>query len=674
MINSRVIFVAVVLFFVFLILVLKLFTIQVVKHEYYSRLAENQQYTPKTVKAERGLIKDANGEVLCYTFNNVTFYLYKKNLDDKKINLIASIFAKELNKSKKYYIDLINNGKSNICLEKKVPLEKAIRIKEEINQTKQAVTDLTYEDDFSRIYPYGNLASHILGFVNKEGRAEEGIEKFYDKYLTGQDGYYIFERDVLGRNLSVDEKISRTPINGNTLILTVNKNYQKILEEEIAKGLEKFGGESAVGIIMNPNTGEVLALANSPSFDPSNFNNALPEQRRNRALTDPFEPGSTMKSITMAILFDATKTHENEFVNAENGTYAYKGVKIYDSHNHSDLTVAQVLEVSSNIGMAKLSERIDDETFYRYLRDFGFSNKTSIDLPSEAEGLMKLPKNFTPITKAFMSFGYEIAVTPIQMTAAYCALINGGSLYQPFLVKKIIDNNGNTVQENSPKKIRNVISKETSERLKKLLVDVVEKGTGTAAQLPDVSVGGKTGTSQRLVNNSYSNAHHNSSFVGFFPAENPQFVIFILVNSPTKGQYGGLVAAPIFHDVAKRIIESDPNLIINKKKINHDEKLIDQLMADLKTAPTKTSRSYLNIPEIKSEKKERVFKKTDTIPNLINLSMRDAIAQLNALGVQWKVSGTGKVVWQSLEPGSNITSGVVCLLKCEPSLKKILKK
>lgn len=673
MINSRVIIVAVILFFVFMILVLKLFSIQVIKHEYYSRLAENQQYLPRSVKAERGLIKDANGEVLCYTYNNVTFNLYKKKLDSKKIDLIASIFAKELNKSKNYYIDLINNGKSNICLEKKVPLEKAIKIKEEINQTKQAVIDLTYEDDFSRVYPYGNLAAHILGYVNKEGKAEEGIEKFYNKYLTGEDGYFIFERDVLGRSLSVDEKISRNPINGNTLILTVNKNYQKILEEEISNGLEKFGGESAVGIIMNPNTGEVLALANSPSFEPANFNNALPEQRRNRALTDPFEPGSTMKSITMAILFDATKTHENEFLNAENGTYSYKGVKIYDSHNHNDLTVAQVLEVSSNIGMAKLSERINSDIYYRYLRDFGFGNKTSIDLPSEAEGLMKLPKNFTPITKAFMSFGYEISVTPIQLTAAYCALVNGGSLYQPYLLKKIVDNNGYTVKENSPKKIRNVISKETSERIKKLLIDVVEKGTGTAAQLPDVSVGGKTGTSQRLVNNSYSNAHHNSSFVGFFPAENPQFVIFILINSPTKGQYGGLVAAPIFHDVAKRIIESNPNLIINKKKINHDEILIDQLMADLMSAPSKTSRSYLNVPEIKNDKKERVFKKTDTIPNLINLSMRDAIAQLNSLGIQWKVSGAGKVVWQSIEPGSAITAGIICSLKCEPSLKKMLK-
>ncbi|MDF1610871.1 MAG: penicillin-binding protein [Stygiobacter sp.] len=667
MINSRVIIVAGFLFIVLIVLILKLFTIQINKHEYYVRVAENQQYNPRDVKAERGLIKDINGEVLCYTFNSISFFVNKnliKGNKEKVIETIASKFSNELGKSKEYYINLIKNGKNNICIERKVPLEKAINLKHFY------VDGLSYEEDFSRIYPYGNTASHILGFVNKEGKAEEGLEKFYDKYLRGQDGKLIYEKDVLGRIISLDEKLSINPENGNSLILTINKNYQKILEEEIKNGLEKYGGESAVGIIMNPNTGEILALANSPDFDPTNFNNVKPENRKNRAITDPIEPGSTMKPLTFSILFEETNTNENEIVNAENGTYSYKNVKIYDSHKYSDLTVAQVLQISSNIGTAKLSERLDKDIFYKYLRDFGFSNKTAVDLPSESEGRMTLPKNFTGITKAFMSFGYELLVTPLQLTTAYCALVNGGNLYKPFIVKKIVDKNGNTIEEKEPQKIRTVISQKTSERIKKLMIDVVEKGTGTAAQLPDVLVGGKTGTSQRLVDNSYSSSHHNSSFIGFFPAENPKFVIYILLNSPTKAQYGGLVAAPIFHDVAKRIIESDPNLITNKKKIKHDEKLIDQLIADLKSAP-KTTRSYLNVPEIKEEKKNRVFKKTDTIPNLINNSMRDAIAKLNALGIKWKVVGTGKVVWQSLEPGSPFSKNDVCFIKCENSTKKI---
>lgn len=667
MINSRAIIVAGLLFVMLIVLILKLFTIQINKHEYYTRVAENQQYNPKLVKAERGLIKDINGEVLCYTFNNISFYVHKNLIkDNKTIDSIASKFSKELGKSKDYYKSLIKNGKNRICIERKVPLEKAVKLKY------YNIDGLSYEEDYSRIYPYGNSACHLLGFINKEGNAEEGIEKYYDKYLKGKDGKYIYEKDVLGRIISLDDKLSTKPENGNSLILTINKNYQKILEEEIKKGLEKFGGESAVGIIMNPNTGEILALANLPDFDPANFNNVKPDDRKNRAITDPIEPGSTMKPITFSILFEKTNTNEKEYVYGENGVYPFKNVKIYDTHKYSDLTVAQVLEVSSNIGTAKLSERIDNETFYKFLRDFGFSNKTAIDLPGESEGRMTLPKNFTGITKAFMSFGYELLVTPLQLTAAYCALVNGGTLYKPFVVKRIIDKNGNVIEEKEPQKIRNVISPKTSERIKNLMINVVEKGTGTAAQLPDVLVGGKTGTSQRLVNNSYSSSHHNSSFVGFFPADNPKFVIYILVNSPTKAQYGGLVAAPIFHDVAKRIVESDPNLIPNKKKIDHNEKLIDQLITDLKTSP-KTSRSYLNIPEIKEEKKIRTFKKTDTIPNLINVSMRDAIAQLNVLGIKWKVIGSGKVVWQSLEPGSSFSKNDICFLKCENPKKRNIK-
>lgn len=666
MINSRALIITGVLLLVLIILVLRLFTIQVSKHEYYTRIAETQQYKPQTVKADRGLIKDVNGEVLSYTFDNISFFVDTRMMNSKKIELIANLFSKEMGKTKQYYKKLINAGSRTVCLESKVPMQQAIRLK------KNVIDGLTYQEDFSRVYPYGNSASHILGYVDKiNGNGIEGIEKTYNEELTGNDGYLIYERDVLGRILAVDEKISKSPIAGNTVNLTINKNYQKILEEELAKGIEKFGGESAVGIIMNPNTGEILALANLPDFDPANYNKAEAGSRRNRAIVDTYEPGSTMKSISMSILFDQKLVEENEPIDTENGSYKYKGVTIYDSHKSGILTVRGVLEQSSNIGMAKLSERLDTEVFYKYLRDFGFSNKTALDLPSEAEGLLKLPKYFTGITKAFMSYGYELAVTPLQMTAAFCALVNGGNLMKPYITKSVTDARGNILIENKPEKIRSVINIATSEKMKNLMVGVVEHGSGTAAMLPDVLVGGKTGTSQRLVNNSYSSAHHNSSFIGFFPADNPTVVIYVLVNAPTRGQYGGLVAAPIFHDVAKRMIESDVNLVKDKKKIERDSKLMEQLIADLKTAPQNTKRSYLNVPEKKSTLSNRKFYISDTMPNLSNKSMRDAIAQLNTLGIQWKVNGVGKVVWQSVEPGMPFEKGIVCTLKCEPAAKKV---
>ncbi len=666
--NSRALILAAVLLLIFVALVAKLFTIQVAKHEYYSLVAERQQNKPLTVKAERGLIKDVNGEVLSFTSDNISFFADTRMMNAKRIDSISSALSRVFNKPEKYYKKIIEEGDGNVCLEKKVPMEKALELK------KTVIEGLYQQEDFSRIYPYGNLASHILGFVNRDMVGVEGIEKIYQEKLAGNDGYYNFERDVLGRIISVDENLSRAAVPGDQIILTINKTYQKILEEELAKGMQKFGGESAVGIIMNPNTGEIYSLANSPDFDPANYENSTAEARKDRAITDTFEPGSTMKSISLSILLDQNLVNEDEVVDVENGKYLIKNTPILDSHPNSLLTVRGVLEQSSNVGMAKLSARISDDVFYKYLRDFGFSNSTQIELPSESAGSLKKPSAFSGLTKPFLSFGYEISLTPLQLITAYCALINGGTLVQPYIVKKITDNTGKELEETQPRKIRTVISKSTSDRIKNLMIGVVENGTGTAARLQNVLVGGKTGTAQRLVNNSYSSAHHNSSFIGFFPADNPKIVCLILINSPRVGEYGGLVAAPVFHDVAKRLIETDLSLVPEKKNIERKQNLIDRLVADIKTSPKIKTTTFADVADkhVSNISTRKFFNgNNSSMPNLMNQSMRDAIAQLNELGLKCKISGTGKVVWQSLEPGSSIAPGSECIIKCEPSIKKI---
>lgn len=669
MINSRALIVTAGLLLIFFLLIAKLFTIQVSNHEYYSLVAERQQNKPQTVKAERGIIKDCNGEVLSYTRDNISFYVDTRMMTQQKVDSISSAFSRVFGNRRDYYKKLIDEGVNNVCLEKKVNMDKALELR------KVVIDGLFSQEDFTRIYPYGGLASHVLGFVNnKDMKGVEGVEKVYDKNLTGIDGNYVYERDVIGRILSVDEKQSQAPIPGNTVTLTINKTYQKILEEELAAGLQKYGGESAVGIVMNPNTGEIYALANSPDYDPANYDLFSADSRRDRAITDTYEPGSTIKPMIMSILFENNLVKEDEIIDTENGTFRLKNVPILDTHKHDNLTVREVLEQSSNIGMAKLSARIPDEMLYKYLRDFGFSNATAVDLPGEADGFLKNPANFSAISKAFMAFGYEIAVTPLQLITAYCAVINGGTLLKPYVVKSITDNSGNKNFEAKTEKIRTVISKRTSNELKKLMVGVVEHGTGTAAQLDNVLVGGKTGTSQRLVNSNYSGSQHNSTFVGFFPADNPQIVCLIEVSAPKIGQYGGLVSAPIFHDVAKRMLEADLNLVPNRKKIERKQNLVDQLMADLKTAPKTTVKSYQDAPEKKPEDFHPRFTldgNKNVIPNLVNQSMRDAIAQLNQLGIQYKINGVGKVVWQSLEPGSAIVPGSVCMIKCEQSVKKL---
>ena len=668
MINSRALVIAGCMLLVFLLLVTKLFTIQISKHEYYTLIADKQQNKPQTIKAERGTIKDANGEVLSYTMDNISFYVDRRMMTQKRVDSITTLFSNVFGKQKEFYKKIIDDGFSNVCLEKKVTMDKALQIK------KKVIEGLFSEEDFSRIYPYGNLASHVLGYVNRDLVGVEGIEKVYQNELTGSNGIYNYERDVLGRILSINENFSKPALPGKSISLTINKTYQKILEEELATGLHKYNGQSAVGIIMNPNTGEILSLANSPDFDPANYELFPADSRRNRALTDTYEPGSTFKSIVMSILFDRDLAKENEVINTENGSFNYKSVNIYDTHKYESLTVRQILEQSSNIGMAKLSDRIDKETLYKYLRDFGFSNATSVDLPGEANGTLKKPGKFSAITKPFVSFGYEIAVTPLQMISAYSAIVNGGTLLQPYILKSLSDSDGNLILENQPKRIRTVIEKSTADKIKEFMVGVVEKGTGVEAQLPDVLVGGKTGTSQQLINNSYSSSHHNSSFIGYFPAENPKVICFILINAPKVGQYGGLVAAPVFREVAKRMIAADLSLVPNKKKIERKQNLIDQLVADIKTTTRTKTISFANVGDksLTNISTRKFFNEKPTaMPNLINQSIRDAIAQLNEIGVQYKVVGTGRVVWQNLEPGSEIVAGAVCMLKCESLIKKV---
>lgn len=664
MINYRALIILAIVFLIFAALIIKLISIQILNNEYYSLKAIKQQNKPQIVKAERGIIKDRNGEVLSFTNDNISFYVDTRMMTSEKVDTIIKIFSKVFKKDKNYYKELIENGIRNVCLEKKVSIDKALYLK------KIVIDGLFYEEDHTRVYPYGSLASHVIGYVNKELKGIEGIERVYDQNLSGTDGYYVFQRDVKGRIISLDEKNSRAPQPGNNVILTINKSYQKILQEELLKGLQKYEGESAVGIIMNPNTGEILALANLPDFDPANYNVFTDEARRNRAITDTYEPGSTLKAIVLAVLFDQKLVKEDEVINTENGKFIFKNVRISDTHPHRSLTVRQILEQSSNVGMSKLSFRISDEVLYKYLRDFGFSNYTSIELPGEADGRLKKPMNFSAITKAFMSFGYELSVTPIQLITAFSALINGGILYKPYIVKAITDANGKLIEESKPTKIRNIIKKETSDLMRELMVGVVENGTGTAAQLDNVLVGGKTGTSQKFENGNYTSSKHNSSFIGFFPADNPQLICMILINSPKVGKYGGLVAAPIFHDVAKRILEADLNLVPNRKKINRSKSVIDQLIADIRTSPSTTSKSYLNVPE--KTTKISVHKRFSNInrnvmPNLISYSMRDAIAMLNEIGLKYKITGTGKVVSQSIQPGTAIKSDLVCFIKCEPS-------
>lgn len=646
--NSRALIVLALIMIISIIIVIRLVNIQVIDKEKYAQLAEQQQTSIEKIKAEFGLIYDRNNNLLVYNRNDVTFYL-DLNItkeDDKKE--IAEKFSKAIGKSANYYLSLMKKSKGTIVLQNKVQPSQL-----------EKLTDLNYNGLYSvpdptRVYHYGSLASHILGFVNKQQKFVSGVSEYFSKDLEGIEGYRKVFKNSLGRIVSFDESEMQAPVPGNNIILTVDRRYQLILEEELKSGLEQFRAQSATGIIMNPNTGEILALSNMDDYDPNFYWQYDDFQRRNRAITDTYEPGSTFKPFTFAALIDKDLCLLNEKIFLENGSYKFQKVTIRDVKPYSFLTAEDVIINSSNIGIAKLVQRIKDDDYYKFLRSLGFGNLTSIQIKGESAGKLKKPTNWSATSKAFISFGYEISVTPIQLITAFSALINGGVLFQPQLVLRKLDNNGDLIEEFKPKPVRKIISESTSSLMRKILAEVVVKGTAKQASLEFISIGGKTGTSQKLVDGSYSKSHYNTSFIGFFPVEDPQLIILIHFNSPQLGKYGGLVAAPVFKKVAERIIEKDFNTFEKYVNDKYKQKI---LYSDFNQLQNKSSENLLT----KNETKLSVYR---VMPNLINHPLSEAISIMNRLGINYKIKGSGIVIDQSISPGSKVSDKELCFIEC----------
>src|SRR5574338_913514 len=644
--NSRALLVIISMIIFFIALVIKLVDIQIVRAEEYSFYAQRQQTGVEKIAADRGLIYDRNNVLLVYNRADVSFYVDLRMLKQNHKNDIAKLFSKKFSKSRNYYLNLMNGAKKTICIEKKAPVEIAASLKK-INYP-----GFFYKEEPTRVFHYNNLASHILGYVSADDKGVMGISEYFEQALNGEDGSRMVQKNAVGEVVTLDDEAITPAVKGDDIYLTIDKSYQLILEEELRKGVSEYGGTSGTGIIMDPNSGEILALANIDDYNPNEYWKYNDFQRRNRAITDTYEPGSTFKSFTIASLLDQNLCRLNEKLNLENGTFKFKNVRIKDTHPFNSLDVVGIIEQSSNIGVAKLVQRIDDEKYFKYLRGFGFGNSTSLTLPGETPGKLRKPTEWSKVSKTYLSFGYEISVTPLQLAAGYCALVNGGVLYEPQLVQREIAPDNELVYEFSTKEVRRVIAPETSDLMRDLLRGVVKNGTGKKAYSELISIGGKTGTSQKLVNGSYSKQQYNSSFVGFFPVENPQVVCLILVNSPDLGRYGGLVAAPIFKNVAERIVKTDNEKF--QQYINPD------LKKNLKFADDNFSDPDVNTRNIKEVKLISYSK----MPDLINCQINDAINVLTKLGIRYKISGTGIITSQSIVPGAKLTGNDFCVLEC----------
>jgi len=412
-----------------------------------------------------------------------------------------------------------------------------------------------FEETSKRHYPYDQLMCHIVGFANMEGVGSAGVEMRLNSYLRGIPGWRVSEKDGKHHEIYGRRSLDIEPTEGADVYLTLDVTVQHMLEKSLAKAMEEHHAKAAWAIVQRVRTGEILAMASLPNYDLNQYSTSKPENRRNRSIGINYEPGSTFKVAVIAAAINEGVVSRDDVVDCENGYWTYKRIPLRDYHAYGNLNVADVLKKSSNIGAAKISLKLGPRKLERYLRDFGVGQKTGIDLPGEERGSLQPERKWSGISITRIAMGHEVSVTGLQMLNMVSCIANDGFLMRPLIVSKVIDSNGRKVFEAQSEMLSRPITAETSKEMRKLLARVVAKGgTGRRAAIQGYQVAGKTGTAQKIIDGHYSNHANVASFVGFFPAEDPEIAMIVVVDEPQPKHTGGAVAAPVFAEVGEQLV------------------------------------------------------------------------------------------------------------------------
>lgn len=512
------------------------------------------------IPAQRGNIYDANGTLLAT--NSVS---YKLALDPKvegvntqSIKKLTNRLANLTGRDASYYQQKINNAPARSRYIVLADDLSAIA-KHEISAL--GLKGVILEEKYRRKYTFGTLAAHALGFVNHQLNGRTGLESHYNEELKGEDGLQQVRRDSRNRIFEYIGAPKKLPSNGHSLQTTIDAYLQAILEDELQAGVKKHKANYGTGIIMNPKTGAIKAMANYPTYDPNNPGSIDKENRRNFAISDMMEPGSTFKLVTAIAAVEQGVVDMNEvFETPENGEVVIHDLVLRDHDPLGDLSFKEVIQKSSNVATAEIAMRMEPKVFYQYARNMGFGTETNVDISGEVDGRLAKPFEWSLVTLPWMSHGYEIQTTPLQIIQAYAAFANNGIMMRPYLIEKIEDGTGRIVKKHKPEQIRRIAKKSTLDKLLPVFESVVsDSGTGEYAQVEGLSIAGKTGTAKKVVNGRYTN-RYRSSFVGFFPVDDPEYVCFILLDEPKTSGYGGYTAGPIFKNIATRIAGLDSEL------------------------------------------------------------------------------------------------------------------
>ena len=604
---------------VFLILVIaigRVFYIQVFSYKKLNTLAESLWSRQLPISADRGKIVDRNGKELATNITTTSLVVIPNQIKDKEKT--AKSLSEILNSD---YEDMLKHVSKKTSIERVHPEGRGLsyEIAEKIDALKLDGVYLVKES--KRYYPYKTLLSHVLGYVGIDNQGLSGLELYYDDYLTGEDGGIKYFSDGKGHKLDLAE-IYEAPTSGITLELTIDLDLQLVMENELDNVVSKYNPDSVMAIAMNPKTGEILAMSSRPNFNSNKYKDYDTEViNRNLPIWMTFEPGSTFKIITL------TSAIEEKLINIFEDRYTDTGAITVDGATlhcwkhggHGNQTYLEVVENSCNPGFVNLGLMLQKEKLMGYIKDFGFGSKTGIDLNGEASGILFSLNKMGNVELATTAFGQGISVTPIQQIRAVSAVVNGGTLYKPYIVKNYLEPETNSIiKSNEPVAEKNVISKETSDLVKYALESVVAKGSGHNAYIENYRIGGKTGTAQTVENGVYSSSKYILSFIGFMPADDPEIVVYVAVQN-AKGvvQYGGTVAAPIARNIFLSAID-----ILN---INSDTNGIPKEYTWL-------DQKYV------------------TVPDVVGLSVDEAKKVLKGFKIEY--SGTGEnVIYQSPSGG-----------------------
>ncbi|HEY6120403.1 MAG TPA: penicillin-binding protein [Pyrinomonadaceae bacterium] len=666
---SRALVVAALIVFWMLGISARLVYLQVSRHERLAERARQQQQDAVDTMPQRGSLLDRQGRELARSVDTISFYVAPDEVGDKaSLDCLVEALSNSLALNRKTLANQIQQARS--AARRFLWIARRVEASQAETLVSMNLPGLHYENESKRYYPNGSLAAHVLGYVGIDGIGLGGVERTYNEKISGAPGKLFVEKDSAGRAYESSE-IPAQP--GQTIILTIDQSIQYKTEQALSDAVARAHAKSGTAIVLDPHTGEILALANAPTFDPNNVGSAKAEARRNWALENVYEPGSTFKIIAFSAAIERGLAKPDDKIDCQMGSITVAGRLVHDHKRFGSLTIAEALAKSSNVAAIKLGLRVGDPTMYEYITKFGFGSKTGVELPGETAGLLRQVNRWQPSSIGSIAIGQEVGVTPLQMVAAFGALANNGLRVSPHLVREIRTANGSDTLYQARPEERRVISEQTAITLRGMLEGVTLNGTAKKAQLDGYTAAGKTGTAQKIdpKTRTYSKTKYVASFVGFAPVGNPAAVIIVVIDEPAGSYHGGDVAAPVFRAIAEEVLpelgtmpdtqlkasseliaQSDRNLK-ESNKIEEAQRAVDE--SRKATLPTVAANGTGNGEVVYAAAKN----KSILMPDLRGQSVRDVARACSQLGLQVEALGEGRVTRQNPAPGSEIESGQV---------------